>query len=109
MGAPQNLTLSKEADSDIDAILLWTEERFGVPQAETYLERIDAALQALTHDPFPTTSQVRDQDLGRSYRTHHLERRSRHVVVYRVEGEQVLIVRILHDSMDLAGHLPDEA
>ncbi|GIK47477.1 MAG: type II toxin-antitoxin system RelE/ParE family toxin [Hyphomonadaceae bacterium] len=108
MTTHRNLVLSEQADADIDAILLWTAEHFGARQAETYLQRIDSTLQALAHEPLPAASRIRDQDLGRSYRTLHLGRRSRHMICYRVEEHRVFILRILHDSMDLAQHLPDE-
>lgn len=109
MTPQRNLVLSEQADADIDAIVLWTEEHFGVRQAEIYLKRIDSTLQALTRDPMPAGSRARDEDLARSYRTLHLGRRSRHVVCYRVEEHRVFIMRILHDGMDLARHLPDDA
>lgn len=106
MASPKPVVLSEDADADIDSILLWTQEHFGSRQAHAYNERIAATLAALSRDPLPPTSKARDGDVGVGFRTVHLGRRARHFVLYRAEDECVLIVRILHDSMDLSRHLP---
>lgn len=100
------MVLSEDADSDIDSILLWTQEHFGTRQAHAYNERITATLEALALDPLPPTSKARDGDVGAGYRTVHLGRRARHLVLYRVEDERVLVVRVLYDGMELSRHLP---
>ncbi|MGD9965645.1 MAG: type II toxin-antitoxin system RelE/ParE family toxin [Hyphomonadaceae bacterium] len=48
------------------------------------------------------------EEIGSGYRTIHLARPGRHLILYRVEGTAVLIVRILHDSMELSRHVPKE-
>lgn len=108
MAPSKSLIVSDDADADIDSILLWTLENFGSRQANAYNERIAATLEILTSDPFPAISKNREQDIGPGYRSLHLGRRSRHLLLYRVEAERILIVRILHDSMELSRHLPRE-
>ncbi len=35
-------------------------------------------------------------------------RKGRHLVVFRIaDGQAIDVIRLLHDSMDLAKHLPD--
>lgn len=109
MASPNPIVLSEDADADIDSILLWTQEHFGLRQAHAYNERIAATLETLAHDPLPPTSKARDDDVGAGFRTLHLGRRARHLVLYRVEDERVHVVRILHDSMELSRHLAREA
>jgi toxin ParE1/3/4 len=108
MAPPKPVILSEDADADIDSILLWTREQFGSRQASLYHDRIIDLLEGLASDPTPTSSKAREHDVGPGYRTAHLGRRARHLVLYRVEPERVLIVRILHDGMDVSRHLPSE-
>ena len=98
--------LSQKAQRDYANISEWTEETFGARQADLYAALIDAALDRLEADPFAAPSRNRDEELGGGYWTIHISRPGRHIMVYRVEGEHVVIVRILHDSMDIARHLP---
>lgn len=101
-----SIVLTKDADADIDDIVIWTSERFGARQAATYHERIAAGLDKLARDPFGPASKARDHDLRRGYRSLHLGGRSRHILLYRIDGRRVVIIRILHDGMDIARHLP---
>lgn len=74
-------------------ILRFTWETWGSAQLHVYRDKIDAALQSLAANPA----------LGRtapelSYR-HRVVAVGAHVIVYRVEGNDVVIVRILHQRM----------
>lgn len=100
--------LARLAQRDYANIAEWTEENFGVRQADVYAELIDNALDRLAADPFALPSRNRDTDLGNGYRTIRIAKQGRHILVYRIEAERVLIVRILHDSMELSRHLPGE-
>ena len=102
-----NVVLTKDADADIDKIILWTEQHFGPHQAAKYHERIADGLEKLSRNPLGSPSKARD-GFGREYRSLHLGKRSRHILVFRIDGRRVVIVRILHDSMDLSRHLPEE-
>jgi toxin ParE1/3/4 len=86
----------------------WTTENFGARQASAYAALIDAALDRLKDDPFAAPSKNRDDDIGAGFRTLHVARPGRHLLLYRVEGTRILIVRILHDSMELSRHLPPD-
>ncbi len=98
--------LSHEAERDYANIIAWTVETFGSRQAQRYRALFKEAHARLAQDPFAAPARMRE-DLGAGYRVLHLSRPGRHFPVYRVEEARVVIVRILHDSMDLSRHLPE--
>lgn len=102
--------LAEKAEHDLLDALVWTTDQFGALQADDYLETLTLALEALTDGPNIVGSKVRD-DIGLGIRTLHvarLGRKGRHFVVFRIADAQTIdVIRLLHDSMDLAKHFPD--
>ena len=102
--------LAEKAEHDLLDALVWTTDQFGALQADDYLETLTLALEAMTDGPSIVGSKVRD-DIGLGIRTLHvarLGRKGRHLVVFRfADGQVIDVIRLLHDSMDLAKHLPD--
>ena len=102
--------LAEKAEQDLLDALVWTTDQFGALQADDYLETLTLALEALTDGPNIVGSKVRN-DIGLGIRTLHvarLGRKGRYLVVFRMaEGQAIDVIRLLHDSMDLAKHLPD--
>ena len=102
--------LAEKAEHDLLDALVWTNDQFGALQADEYLETLTLALEALTDGPNIVGSKVRD-DIGQGIRTLHvarLGRKGRHFVVFRIADAQTIdVIRLLHDSMDLAKQLPD--
>ncbi|MGV0986390.1 MAG: type II toxin-antitoxin system RelE/ParE family toxin [Limnohabitans sp.] len=102
--------MAEKAEHDLLDALVWTTDQFGALQADEYLETLTLALEALTDGPNIVGSKVRD-DIGLGIRTLHvarLGRKGRHLVVFRMaDGQSIDVIRLLHDSMDLAKHLPD--
>jgi toxin ParE1/3/4 len=101
--------LTDQAELDLLDISRWTFENFGARQAEHYVETILLAIEALTDGPDTLGTKARDE-LAPGVRTLHIARhgrKARHFVVFRVADDQALeVLRLLHDSMDLARHLP---
>jgi toxin ParE1/3/4 len=103
--------LAEQAELDVLGITLWTVENFGAQQAQAYAQTLSLALEALHDGPEVLGVTVRD-DLGLGVLTLHVARhgrKGRHFVVFRAatEPEQTIeVLRLLHDSMDLARHLP---
>lgn len=101
--------LADQAAQDVEDILDWTLEQFGPMQLESYTDVINAALEAL--DAGPQLIDVRRRpELGDDVAILHVARRGRkgrHQLVFRVDETACLIeiLRILHDSVDLARHL----
>ncbi|MEY4507146.1 MAG: hypothetical protein RL297_1724 [Pseudomonadota bacterium] len=102
--------LADKAEHDLFDALVWTADQFGALQADDYLETLTLALEALIDGPNIVGCKVRD-DIGQGIRTLHvarLGRKGRHFVVFRIADAQTIdVIRLLHDSMDLAKHLPD--
>ncbi len=84
-----------QADSDLQEIYRYTKERWGLPQAKKYLHSLTESFEFLADNP--QTGRPRD-DIRKGYRSLH---KSKHHIFYRVEGQNILIVRILHHSRDI--------
>ena len=113
------LRLSLHAEEDIVSILAWSLDKFGGAACRRYEALFVASFDSLCKNPEKFGSIARPE-FGDSVRTYHLRfsrdeartaegivHRPRHLLVYRLPGEQELeVVRILHDSMELERHLP---
>lgn len=91
--------LTEDAERDVIDIYLFTLEHFGLTQAEKYSAEIFARFGAIGKTP----------SLGRDYSaiypgTYRINQGS-HAVYYRRNDDSILILRILHQSMDPARHL----
>ena len=92
--------LTKSALADLKSIATYTQERWGVRQRNTYLKEIDRAFHALAKNPVMgrTCDEVRA-----GYRKFP---HGAHVIYYKqVASDVLLIVRILHATMDVDSHL----
>lgn len=93
------LRLSAEAERDLISIWQYSADNWGEPQADRYLDLLDAAMRTLESNPDPGL------DVGALKTGYRRIRAERHVVYYRREGDDVVIIRILHERMDAARHL----
>ncbi len=109
MSVVWRVRLGAEAEKDFAAILRYTRDEFGRGQAKTYKQTLLDALGALSQGPDVTGSAARDEILP-GLRTLHVARRGRrgrHFILYRAGPNQTVdVIRILHDAMDLARHIP---
>jgi toxin ParE1/3/4 len=113
--------LSSTAERDIESILVWTQEQFGSAGRLRYEALLVQAILDVAEDPERVGSQNRPE-IAPAARTYHLYfsgsrvdanagrvRRPRHFLLYRICRDGAIeIGRVLHDSMDLAKHLPEE-
>lgn len=104
--------LTAAAESDFEQAVRWSAHEFGVNQARIYAETLTLAITALTEGPAVAGARYRE-DLGKRLMSLHvarLGRKGRHFVIFRTRrrggNEVVEVLRLLHDSMDLARHLP---
>ncbi len=110
--------IAAPAFTDIADIWVWTLERFGHAAALRYETLIDQAIADLADDPARPTAKERP-DLLPGLWLYHLAfsrahvpedqavKSPRHFVMFRhLQPGIIEIVRILHDSRDLARHLP---
>lgn len=89
------LRFATRARADLDGIWAYTVEKWNSDQAEGYLHAIDQALKLLRTNP----------RLGRS--AHHIRQDlfkfpvASHVIYYKIISRNLVVVRILHKSMDV--------
>ena len=101
--------MARQARRDLANILRHTLATFGHRQLEIYRITSDEALAALTEGPDILGSVARDAIVPgmRSLHIARNGRRGRHFVLYRTaDGRVIEVVRVLHDRMDLARHVP---
>jgi toxin ParE1/3/4 len=91
--------VSPRAQADIDDIWEYTVGRWGTRQAETYLRLIKEAVEAVATDP--RAGRTCD-DVRPGYRKYLV---GSHVLFYRVTATAVVVVRILHQRVDVERHL----
>ncbi|MCA3158778.1 MAG: type II toxin-antitoxin system RelE/ParE family toxin [Burkholderiales bacterium] len=101
--------LADQAERDLITIADWTAKNFGSRQANHYLQTVSLALEALHDDPNPRGYRARS-DIGPGICTLHVARqgrKGRHFVIFKeAEGHAIDVLRLLHDSMELARHIP---
>jgi len=107
MSAVWKVLLADQAELDLLEITIWTVEKFGDRQADEYAETISLAIEALHDGPEILGVKQRD-DIGLGVCTFHVARngrKGRHFVVFKSSAPyQIEVLRLLHDSMDLARH-----
>lgn len=94
--------LSADAQRSLDEIYYESFALFGAEQARRYLFELDDAMMQLTH--FPSLGQRCDH-LREGLRRRYV---GSHTVYYRIIAPDILVVDILHQSMQPERHLPDE-
>lgn len=90
--------LSKKAAADLDGIHEYSVEHFGTAQARSYLNRLHERFEILAQQPMLGRQSDHFAPKLRRY-----EYRS-HVAFYVPEDGGVMIVRVLHKSMDVSRH-----
>jgi toxin ParE1/3/4 len=91
--------LTPLAEQDLEDIWLYTCRSWSLEQADDYHASIVDAIEALASG----RRQGRDaSDIRDGYRKHAV---GRHLIFYREREDALLVVRILHQSMDIAAHI----
>lgn len=117
----QQYRISNAARADIVDILRLSQEQFGDKARLRYQALILTALQDIAGMPYRIGSHDRDE-LAPGLRSYHLiysrqqakqshgtVKSPRHVMFYRVTGDEVIeVVRLLHDAMEVQLHLPND-
>ena len=107
--------LSSAAERDFEDIIRWTVRRYGRRQARTYARTLTKAFEELASGPAVPGVKSREE-ISAGLFTLHVARRGRkgrHFVLFRAgrDGGRTVIdvLRVLHDAMDLARHVPTES
>jgi toxin ParE1/3/4 len=93
----RRLTIREAAKRDIDDILVYTRTRWGVDQRRRYGAQLKKAIRSLLD--YPELGPPRN-DLFPGCRNLPLEH---HVVYYHLDGDEIVIGRVLHSSQDPTG------
>ncbi|MCP5395323.1 MAG: type II toxin-antitoxin system RelE/ParE family toxin [Sphingomonadaceae bacterium] len=93
------LSISRLADSDLSGIADYTIAEFGIEQARKYRGQLQACFDSLLENPHLGRSA---EELGVGMRR---IRQQAHVIFYVPLPDQILIVRVLHHSMDFERYL----
>ncbi len=88
-----------KARFDLEDIWLYGVNQWGLKQAEHYLEELEQSFQFITENP--KLCRERDE-FTPPVRIHH---QGRHLIVYFINDDHILIIRVLHNSMDIEQHL----
>ena len=92
------LTFSPAAAADIGAIWDYTADTWGMDQADRYVDDIRAACTALA-----SGERVgRKVDVRDGYLKYPV---GRHLIFYRQNRPGIVVIRVLHQSMDVERHL----
>lgn len=90
----KNLRLSARAHVDLNGVQRFTVQRWGQAQAERYGDKLTSAMMRL----------IRFPELGAVYSNPGSGLRrmlvGKHFVFYRITGEDVIVVRVLHERMN---------
>ena len=87
------------AEQDLIEIWHYSFKKWGEDKAVEYLLQLDAGMQGLVSNPLLGKSR---EKVRKRYRSLHI---NRHVIYYRLLGETIDIVRVLHERMIPEKHL----
>lgn len=102
--------MAQQATQDFTSILHWTANHFGHQQANDYSVTLRSAIKALGVDGPQTIGCQVCKELGADFWRLDVARqgrKGRHVIMLRAKFDARIIevLRILHDSMDVARHI----
>lgn len=91
--------LTPAAERDLEAIWQYTCDQWSVEQAHRYIDKLSAVFAELADAPktAPACDHIRS-----GYRRRGIER---HVIYFRTTTYGIVVVRILHDRMDVSHNL----
>ena len=88
-----------QAETDIIDTYLYGFETFDAAQAERYEKGLRRAIGIIADNPRIAAERPEyDPPV-------HIHHHARHYIVYLVREDHILVVRVLHDEMDLTRHL----
>jgi toxin ParE1/3/4 len=94
-----NIVLTPKAKVDLSEIWDYTLSQWGSEQAEKYVRELWSAIQAQVNNHYFAT------DISYLRRGYLKIRSGSHVVFFKVTGSEIVVVRILHQTMDFDRHL----
>ncbi|HLK28905.1 MAG TPA: type II toxin-antitoxin system RelE/ParE family toxin [Puia sp.] len=93
--------ISKKAISDLEDIWLYTADKWSIEQADRYYNLIFDEISFICKNP-KTGKEM--EHVRKSYRAAKVKS---HLIFYKIENNTIMIVRILHERMDIENRLND--
>jgi toxin ParE1/3/4 len=95
----KSVTVAPRARRDLQETWIYSRDHWGVRRANSYLREFDAVIQQVGDTPMlgQTCDEVRP-----GYRKHPA---GSHMLFYEIRDDAVVIVRVLHQRMDVEGKL----
>ena len=94
-------TVSQAASTDIRSIARYTQDTWGRDQRRRYLDGLNEKFEMLAEMPEMAAER---RDFRPPVRIHHYEK---HLIIYVIADEGILIVRVLHQNMDVTAQMSD--
>ena len=94
--------VSREARNDIKNIGRYTQKTYGIDQRRKYLDGLEVKFGFLAKNP---NLHPERPSFDPPIRISHYEQ---HMVVYTIDGDGILIIRVLHSRMDIPSQLSNE-
>tara|TARA_R110002095_G_scaffold55469_5_gene47807 strand:+ start:1254 stop:1547 length:294 start_codon:yes stop_codon:yes gene_type:complete len=91
--------LYPEAELGLEPVWEYTAKTWGDNQAIKCIDDIETAFLLLVDNPFLCHERT---ELQPPVRRHHFQS---HLIVYQQLGDDIGVIRILHESVDVEGHL----
>jgi len=88
-----------QAEQDLIEIYCYSFLNHGQKQADQYAETLKTSCQTLADHPLLCRER---NEFTPPVRIHHVKK---HFIVYQVEADKIVIVRFLHDRMDIGLHI----
>ncbi len=95
------LHISERAQRDYKKIQRYTRNLYGKEQVLKYASMLKECFEKITNNPMLGH---RRPDIPQTYKVYSA---GEHIIVYRVEGQTVYVVAILHSSMDFLRQLEE--
>ena len=92
---PTNYTVRREAKEDVSGIWLYSAERWGLDQADRYLQQLSEKFAWLAENP--GSGHLRDDIIPPAY----CMPCGSHLVFYDIYDSHIDIIRVLHQRADL--------
>ncbi len=95
------ILLTDDVNRTLASIHDYTTQTWGISQADTYLHNLLKSMEQLAITPAMGRSH---EKIDTDYRLYNS---GRHIVVYRYDKKHLMIVAILHESMDIVTRIED--
>lgn len=93
--------LSTEAERDLESIWLYTVDIWSIEQAENYIGDITSTFELLSQSPLIERERIEFTPLVR------VHGHQSHIIIYRVSGDFIDIIRIVHMKQNWSALLED--